>query len=302
MIDNIDRNNLNRDYIKYNKNLKTDLIFELTSRGFYSEILVLYSAILHCAILKRRIIISDNEFNGLKWSDIFESPIPRIDNIGILNPEAIHIEKTKDPWFKRIRKDIYNWSELSPRIIINIPEIGIYGNVFDACRVLARALFWPNAEIIKEYRDMKERLRVSAGTYAAFHIRRGDKIQQNEGDDIDPLLYLEKIKTVNPGITEIFVLTDDYSTVEILRDSSHLTIKTLCPESQRGHFWMDFNAQSPDEKLAKIRLLIIETLIAAESSSFVGVWRSNVSRMIGLLHPSPQRCYSLDRRDTWEPG
>lgn len=302
MKDDIQREELNRNYINYNKEFTSDLIFELTSRGFYSEILVLYSAIVHCAVFRRRIIVIDDQFNGLKWNDIFESPIPMINNIGKLNPEPIHIEKAKDPWFKRIRKDIYNWSELSPHIILNIPEIGIYGSVFDACRVLAKTLFWPNDEIVEDYYRAKKDLGLSTGPYAAFHIRRGDKLLQSAGDDISPNAYLEKINIVDPSVEQVFVLTDDYSMVEILKNSSHRTIKTLCPEIQRGHFWADFNAQSPEEKLTKVKLLIIETLIAAGSSSFVGVWRSNVSKMIGLLHPDPARCHSLDRRDTWEPS
>jgi hypothetical protein len=147
--------------------------------------------------------------------------------------------------------------------------------------------------------------------FAAFHIRRGDKVEGyvidgeliREGDNVAASAYVHLLNRRAPAVRSIFVMTDDYRCVEDVRTAAQgRIVQSLCLPSERGYRQDEFSALDGERKGASLRRLVAETEIAAASSLFIGGFKSNVARFVTLCHHRPGRCFSIDGQKRWSPG
>ncbi len=119
--------------------------------------------------------------------------------------------------------------------------------------------------------------------YAVFHIRRGDKVAQATMEDrsYDVDEYILKLKILDPSISTIFLMTDDYQVFsEINEKFPNLIIYTLTDPISTGHDQDTFNKRSPDEKRKDGINLLTELEIARRGEFFIGSRGSNLFRLI----------------------
>lgn len=274
-------------YFELNASFGRPIAIKLTTRGFYSEMNGLLNVMLYGLIKRRRVVVDLTDFEGLQWSDLFASKLP----IGHL--EGIPVEwviiGSQSQKFSQVRQSLIRYHERRDKLVF--PKIGLVGGVLQGKSMLAKMLFRPH--VVPEFIE---------GQYAAFHIRRGDKLI-SEGENTPPLKYIKLMNKWNDKCKNVFVMTDDFSSVEELRNiAPEYSFQTLCDPAERGYDQVTFSARTPLEKKASLQRLLSESQMAARSDLFLGGFKSNVGRFITLLHSRPDRCVSVDSQTTWYPG
>lgn len=284
---------LSRRYLYTNAGYGRPIALKLTQRGFYSEINNLLNAMLYGLIKRRRLVVDLSEFEGLQWSDFFVSKLPTGHLEGIDIPWVIIGART--PKFWKIHR--YVTRRHNRRIPIALPSMRLYGSIRHIKRELAFMLFAPH-----------EQPETIQAPYAAFHIRRGDKIthaggETPEGEDTGPQTYIDMLKGRAPDIRSTFVMTDDYTAFEQLQQiAPEYRFTTHCHPDERGYDQDIFSARTPQEKVVSLRRLLLETQVAMKSDLFLGGFKSNIGRFITLVHDRPEVCFSVDSLKDWHPG
>src|SRR5262249_26371765 len=140
--------------------------------------------------------------------------------------------------------------------------------------------------------------------------RRGDKVSAyffgdklvTEGDDISSSAYMDLLKRKAPSARSIFVMTDDYRSLEEFQAAGGLRrVFTLCTPSEQGYEQSDFSASTLQKKSDCLQRLLQEVQIAASSAVFIGGFKSNVARFVPLWHRDPSMCFSIDGQREWSP-
>ena len=114
--------------------------------------------------------------------------------------------------------------------------------------------------------------------------------------------YLALIRERSPEVRSLFVMTDDYRTIEEVRAlDPGIRVFSFRETCDQGYQQQEFNAMDSASKTAAMKRLIAEVEIASRSEMFVGCYKSNVSRYIALVHQYPHQCFSLDGERRWHP-
>ena len=138
--------------------------------------------------------------------------------------------------------------------------------------------------------------------YDAIHVRKGDKVygsdKQSENHSIQS--YLKYVTSEN-----LYVMTDDYSVIEKVKEYYKGTVFYLVDVSDNG-FWDPYNLRvclkevvNNEDKFVKsdkyqsTMKLLEEVLICSKSQTFIGAYSSNVAKYIKLVHETG-KCISID--------
>jgi hypothetical protein len=288
-------------YLAVNEGFGRPFSLALTRRGHYSEVNCLLAAMIYGLAHRRRLIVNESDFEGLRWSELYNSTLPTA-------PPSVC--NSIEPAWRDIKVDDYVFHKLRDRpkrrqhwhIPVWNRRLGVHG-VFAMARRLAEAFC--------QFADAAA-LPAMPDRYIAIHIRRGDKIIPGfhrgqilppEGVDKPAAAYVAAMRAKAPDIRHVWVMTDDYAAVEQLRCAApDYIVETMCLHSESGYMQDGFSAQSAIEKLAQRKRLITETEVAIRSSVFIGPYLSNVSRFIALRHRDPSSCFSIDPQRRWFPG
>ena len=287
-------------YHQLNSSYSNPFIFRLTRRGFFSEVNGLLNAVIFGLAKRRRLIVDQTDFEGLDWNDLFVSSLPSAPPTISSGVQKEWIVDGRGDAFKRIRKFVQRRNQF--RIPLWIPDLELFGQVLQVKRTIAAIMTAPR---------LIATLPNSLGTpYAAFHIRRGDKTIGygahngliKEGEVTEPAMYLSVLQRYAPKISAVFVMTDDYRTIEELREiAPQMHIETFCTPRMLGYQQQEFSEKSATEKTRSLIQLITEVQIASKSSIFIGGFKSNVARFVPLWHRVPEMCLSVDGWRNWTP-
>lgn len=109
--------------------------------------------------------------------------------------------------------------------------------------------------------------------------------------------YFAKNQT---GIRNLFVLTDDWSIIQNIREHyPDYKVYTLCEETERGYFNRDFMKQAPEYKRRKLIRLFSSVDVLANAKLFVGTFSSNPGMYLGMRVPSISRGVDFDNWRIW---
>lgn len=306
------------NYHRLNQKKERRVIFQLTQRGFFSEINNLVLAILYCLENNIEFVLHSRGWAAsvnLGWQDYFQ-PFCKETNNPFFNRESVfgvapgraaracdHIQRR---WLPRYLNAQDIWPDMrSPEFLareFNIPELGISGDLFHAAQVILQMIFRPRAEITRYLEEKNDLLR-DLSPYVSVHIRRGDKVfgggREAEKIEIDD--YIDKIKSLKPESNQIFISTDDYSVVDEFMDKTpqEWKITTFCSQTSEGYVQREFNNSGKDQKYADILALLTDIRFLSRAEWFVGTYSSNVALFVALLL-GRDRCCSLDIKE-WHP-
>jgi hypothetical protein len=289
-------------YLAVNQSYSSPFVFKLTQRGFFSEVNNLLNAVLYGLAKRRRLIVDESGFEGQNWTDFFTASLPTAPS-SLINtvPKEWFVDGVKHQGFYLIRKWAIRRHERFP--FLWLPEIGLGGTVFRVQRSIARMLTTP-----RHPHDIPSELK---RPFAAFHIRRGDKVGGyvingqviREGDDIASSVYVDLLNRKAPEVRSIFVMTDDYRCVEEVKAAATgRIVHAFCLPSERGYQQDEFSALDAGQKRTSLKRLVAEANIATMSDLFIGAFKSNVGRFVALWHHEPRRCFSVDGQKRWLPG
>ena len=286
--------------------IKKKIIWQLTDRGFCSEMNLMLLAYLYS--LKNGIEFSLyskswNSLFELGWQDYFLPFCQEINSKEFQKKYLIFPGKSTTKIKKLNRKmflgitlgkqilsndDIWNkiWNKEFTESYFDVPNQKLKGDCFSCCQELIRRIWRFNPIIHQDIESAKKLIGLTSISYFAIHIRRGDKIKENSYTQIHE--YIQLAKKINKQFLEpienCFVMTDDCNVIDELQyEWPDLKIFTLCEASNSGHDQSKFNSSSLKSRRDETIKFISELNIAQESKFFVGTYSSNISRFLALI-------------------
>jgi hypothetical protein len=297
-------------------NGKKKLVFQLTIRGFASEINNMLSAILYCLENNIEFILFSKSWTARYdkgWGDYFLPFCKEYTNILFYRQSVFSIkgkERISNFVQKGILRNHYNahdlWTKIRSSEIMeqefDIPELGIKGDIYHAKRAILNMVLRFNNDIIKD-RTAQSELLIQMKPYVSLHIRRGDKVTGNlkEADIVSLSKYVEQIEKIKPNISNVFIATDDYSVIEEFKKICPVDwqIITFCERNNKGYDEAGFLSKNSEETKTDMISLFNDLHFLAESEYFIGTYSSNIGRLIALIK-GQDKCHSLDIKE-WHP-
>jgi hypothetical protein len=179
-------------YRQINDSFDNPFVFTLTNRGFFSEVNNLLNAIAFGLITKRRLLVDQTPFSGMKWNDFFDADLPsrgalHVDHEWIItHVGSRHFTTIRDEisgmWERRERfdfpafdmknVDIFSLRRILARVFCGERQVRIFGRPMFARRNCAG----PGPGQWRKV-DLRQR------EFVAIHVRRGDKIEGEDSND-----------------------------------------------------------------------------------------------------------------------
>jgi hypothetical protein len=304
---------LQKKYNKLNDSYKKTLVFHLgRDAGFFSEYNCMILAILYCLQHNIRFVLYSKDANFAYkngWDDYFEPfcasttciihKYLNVRSFPNLNFRKISTIK----WnikilflkigvfvFKLMHTNIYLTQDIWPHLFYQkmkdeefiIPELGIHGDFVHACNKLVELTWNYNPHIKKEIYNLISIINIP-DNYISCQIRGGDK---NLEYDLLPIEdYIKRI-TNHSDTKTVFVLTDDYRIIEILKsDYDTWNWYTLCDPSEKGYYHSIFKKNKLTSKKQQLIRLFSSIEIINKSELFIGTKTSNPSMFISIYNP-----------------
>ncbi len=285
------------------------MVYGLSKRGFFSEVNMLVCNYAFALAASEDFYLDDERFIA-PWANLFVSPLrSRRD----LDPDrydrvAVSDLKAGEKEWRRRRQWVIEACEEERRA--RIESLAFEGTWRELLFLVSKVLFQPAQAIVDLAQSKQAELGLEPGRFCAVHVRRGDKTQGKirngvhfaEGEAIPFQAYVDALARLAPGTRRIFMMTDDHREVlAARRDHPELEILTLCPPEEGGYHQERYREMSEKARRQAVWRLMAETLIAARSQAFAGLYLSNVSLMLTALHPRPELCVSVDSQVDWLP-
>jgi hypothetical protein len=279
------------------------LIWQLTDRGFGSEITTMLLAQLYCLDKGIEFSLCSRYWNAAHrqgWVDYFVPFCKEISAPG-LNVSYLFKSGGGLNTLTRLRKKMLLALLTGKRILLNydvwaeiwnasfverkfkLPALGIDGDCFAACQALLERAWKFNQQTVTSVEAIRKALGLGDDAYFTVHIRRGDK--WHEAKPIEVRNYMAKVEEINRSlIRKCFVMSDDYSVVtELRREYPQLDIVSLCEPSECGHVQSAFNLESAEARRDSTLRLLAELDIAKDGAFFVGTFSSSLGRLVAIL-------------------
>jgi len=268
---------------------KEELLFFLTHRGFYAEVIGLINAKIHCQKEGTRLCVNTDRFiygDIRKYLDC--------DDFDFGMPE------TEEP------KISYPWSTAVPEHTSNYETLLHSPKTWEEVRPIAVKMF---SKVPASEMELPE-------VYDAVHIRRGDKTFDWHTKQSGYFEVKDFISHFEDDGVPLYVMTDDYTVIDEVRKHTNKPLLFKVQPDERGWFSYHFMGSTFDKKKHDDRyskftdegsrerhqstlVLLEETWICTRARKFVGTFSSNVGKFIKTVHPSPECCVSLDDEWSW---
>lgn len=287
--------------------MKNLVIYNLTRRGFYSEIMNLCLAKIYCDFKNYKLIVNSRNWNARQNDGLSDYFIPYfIESHNYYTSQYFVEGKMKRFKIKQIIKHkicfLHELSLINNSIYKKILHIGGYNIKYndDIWNDMRSSQFinsfdnttWINmySNLLKHFYQYNKQLNALIKTrineiilpakYIGVHIRKGDKIKEHD-------------------IQNIYIATDDISIIP--------QIKKLLPTynifynhsvSQTGFCEKEFNKKTKNEKVNDVINVLIDVEILKSANYFIGTFSSNLSQIIPCFIKL-DKCTSIDI--DWHP-
>lgn len=269
--------------------MSDELVFFLTHRGFYAEVIGLINAKIHCQKEGTRLLVNTDRFI---YGDIHR--YLDCDDFDFGEPTSAN-PKISLPWSTPVPEHTSNYETM-----LQSPK------TWDEVRPIAVKMF---SKVAPSQMPLPE-------VYDAVHIRRGDKTFDWHTKQSGFFEVKEFLSHLDDDDVPLYVMTDDYTVVQEVRALTKKPVLFKVQENDRGWFSYHFMGTTYDKKAHDDRyarfadedsaarhvstlLLLEETWICTRARKFVGTFSSNVGKFIKTVHPNPDACVSLDDEWNW---
>lgn len=287
-------------YKKMNQSCRKELIFHMgCDSGFYSEFNNMVLAMIYCLLadIKFTMYSADANFKYKDgWNDYF---LPFCEEVN----DSFHHKfnaRAEDPWFDIHGLDRwrYIWWRLHhkrtyltfdlfckfrmvsfSRLHLSEPKNGMEGGLRDITRQIVNMIYRFNSQTTEEIGKLIKPLHLP-DKYIGFHIRGGDKFVEHQFEQC--ATYIQKAEQYS-SLRDAFVLTDDYTIIETLRqDFPDWHFYTFTDSSESGYFHSDFQKKEGVDKKKDMIKLFAAMEILKKSEVFVGTFSSNPGMFLGM--------------------
>lgn len=294
-----------QDYRSLNESFSDrTLIYHLgIDAGFFAEYKYMVNAILYCLEnkVKFKLYSADANFgygSGEGWNEFFKPFCDTVTDDFNRKYNLHHIPSTKEVVRRVIARQkpgLLKWklkcaayslvghrkakrlygpntllnSDIPPmrKPVFSVPELGIDGDYTQAYRAI-KDITWRFNDSMQAARDSLTASLNLPEKYIGCQVRGGDKI--TEVSLLSPDKYMAEIER-HTSLKDVFVLTDDYSIFEYLRDKyPAFRFYTLCAPSEAGYVNQAFTKTDPKKKHDQMCRFLTSMDILLHAQTFVG--------------------------------
>ena len=295
------------------------IIYSLTHRGLYSELVNLALAKVYADKYNYRLLVNSRNWNSKIDNGLSDWFIPYFEETHSILTYQEKIYNNEKPWIGKIyynpsafwgywRERLYNkiFKFFNPTALLSKESfqrmhsgdfLSQYseGELLNAVSNSFKKFYKYNALTQNNISEKKQYINIP-DNYISVHIRRGDKIVTGEMEDINLNIYVDAIRKYSYISNNIYIATDDVTVISyISKKLSDIDIKIYYNKDNKlkGFDEKTYNLKSDSVRRDEVLNMLFDMDMMINSSFFIGTFSSNVGCVVAM-YLGLDKCHSID--------
>ena len=295
------------------------IIYSLTHRGLYSELVNLALAKVYADKYNYRLLVNSRNWNSKIDNGLSDWFIPYFEETHSILTYQEKIYNNEKPWIGKIyynpsafwgywRERLYNkiFKFFNPTALLSKESfqrmhsgdfLSQYseGELLNAVSNSFKKFYKYNALTQNNISEKKQYINIP-DNYISIHIRRGDKIVTGEMEDISLNIYVDAIRKYSYISNNIYIATDDVTVISyISKKLSDIDIKIYYNKENKlkGFDEKTYNLKSDSVRRDEVLNMLFDMDMMINSSFFIGTFSSNVGCVVAM-YLGLDKCHSID--------
>ena len=295
------------------------IIYSLTHRGLYSELVNLALAKVYADKYNYRLLVNSRNWNSKIDNGLSDWFIPYFEETHSILTYQEKIYNNEKPWIGKIyynpsafwgywRERLYNkiFKFFNPTALLSKESfqrmhsgdfLSQYseGELLNAVSNSFKKFYKYNALTQNSISEKKQYINIP-DNYISIHIRRGDKIVTGEMEDISLNIYVDAIRKYSYISNNIYIATDDVTVISyISKKLSDIDIKIYYNKENKlkGFDEKTYNLKSDSVRRDEVLNMLFDMDMMINSSFFIGTFSSNVGCVVAM-YLGLNKCHSID--------
>lgn len=295
------------------------IIYSLTHRGLYSELVNLALAKVYADKYNYRLLVNSRNWNSKIDNGLSDWFIPYFEETHSILTYQEKIYNNEKPWIGKIyynpsafwgywRERLYNkiFKFFNPTALLSKESfqrmhsgdfLSQYseGELLNAVSNSFKKFYNYNTLTQNSISEKKQYINIP-DNYISVHIRRGDKIVTGEMEDIDLNIYADAIRKYSYISNNIYIATDDVTVISyISKKLSDIDIKIYYNKENKlkGFDEKTYNLKSDSVRRDEVLNMLFDMDMMINSSFFIGTFSSNVGCVVAM-YLGLDKCHSID--------
>ena len=295
------------------------IIYSLTHRGLYSELVNLALAKVYADKYNYRLLVNSRNWNSKIDNGLSDWFIPYFEETHSILTYQEKIYNNEKPWIGKIyynpsafwgywRERLYNkiFKFFNPTALLSKESfqrmhsgdfLSQYseGELLNAVSNSFKKFYKYNALTQNSISEKKQYINIP-DNYISIHIRRGDKIVTGEMEDISLNIYVDAIRKYSYINNNIYIATDDVTVISyISKKLSDIDIKIYYNKENKlkGFDEKTYNLKSDSVRRDEVLNMLFDMDMMINSSFFIGTFSSNVGCVVAM-YLGLDKCQSID--------
>lgn len=295
------------------------IIYSLTHRGLYSELVNLALAKVYADKYNYRLLVNSRNWNSKIDNGLSDWFIPYFEETHSILTYQEKIYNNEKPWIGKIyynpsafwgywRERLYNkiFKFFNPTALLSKESfqrmhsgdfLSQYseGELLNAVSNSFKKFYKYNALTQNSISEKKQYINIP-DNYISVHIRRGDKIVTGEMENISLNIYVDAIRKYSYISNNIYIATDDVTVISyISKKLSDIDIKIYYNKENKlkGFDEKTYNLKSDSVRRDEVLNMLFDMDMMINSSFFIGTFSSNVGCVVAM-YLGLDKCHSID--------
>ena len=295
------------------------IIYSLTHRGLYSELVNLALAKVYADKYNYRLLVNSRNWNSKIDNGLSDWFIPYFEETHSILTYQEKIYNNEKPWIGKIyynpsafwgywRERLYNkiFKFFNPTALLSKESfqrmhsgdfLSQYseGELLNAVSNSFKKFYNYNVLTQNNISEKKQYINIP-DNYISVHIRRGDKIVTGEMEDINLNIYVDAIRKYSYISNNIYIATDDVTVISyISKKLSDTDIKIYYNKENKlkGFDEKTYNLKSDSVRRDEVLNMLFDMDMMINSSFFIGTFSSNVGCVVAM-YLGLDKCHSID--------
>ena len=295
------------------------IIYSLTHRGLYSELVNLALAKVYADKYNYRLLVNSRNWNSKIDNGLSDWFIPYFEETHSILTYQEKIYNNEKPWIGKIyynpsafwgywRERLYNkiYNIFNPTALLSKESfqrmhsgdfLSQYseGELLNAVSNSFKKFYNYNALTQNSISEKKQYINIP-DNYISVHIRRGDKIVTGEMEDLDLIIYADAIRKNSYISNNIYIATDDVTVISYISkklDDTDIKIYYNKENKLKGFDEKTYNLKSDFVRRDEVLNMLFDMDMMINSSFFIGTFSSNVGCVVAM-YLGLDKCHSID--------
>ena len=295
------------------------IIYSLTHRGLYSELVNLALAKVYADKYNYRLLVNSRNWNSKIDNGLSDWFIPYFEETHSILTYQEKIYNNEKPWIGKIyynpsafwgywRERLYNkiYKIFNPTALLSKESfqrmhsgdfLSQYseGELLNAVSNSFKKFYNYNVLTQNNISEKKQYINIP-DNYISIHIRRGDKIVTGEMEDINLNIYVDAIRKYSYISNNIYIATDDVTVISYISKKLNdidINIYYNKDNKLKGFDEKTYNLKSDSVRRDEVMNMLFDMDMMINSSFFIGTFSSNVGCVVAM-YLGLDKCHSID--------